>query len=225
MDGVLINSELLKAYSYAYAVKSLRHNISENTVVKAYMNALGGSTLEVSSSIIHECHLYDQVNINKVSALARKHKEAYRELLSNPDRLWNYRHPEAIKALKLCRKKNLKTALVTGSSRDSMDAITTALEISDCFDFILTADDVKKTKPDPESYITCSSYFGVDPGDLVVIEDSLTGIKSALSAGTFCIAVETEFTTSQLRKSKLLNECNVITNHTNLIEVVKKLCV
>lgn len=223
MDGVLINSELLKAKSYAIAAKSIKSDIPESSVIKAYRDALGGTTTEVSSSIVDQFRLNCEGQDNANRLLARRHRKEYENLLDDADQLRRNCFPEAIKTLDLCREKGIPTALVTGSSRDNMDAIVRALEINNRFKFILTANDVSNTKPDPESYLRCSSYFKVDCSNLVVIEDSVSGLTSALRAGCFCIAVETEFTTEQLRESTIIDKCDVVTSPTDLFSVLSSL--
>jgi sugar-phosphatase len=48
---------------------------------------------------------------------------------------------------------------------------------------LVTADDVRHGKPDPEGYSLAVQRLGVDPGRTIVLEDSLTGIAAARAAG------------------------------------------
>lgn len=54
---------------------------------------------------------------------------------------------------------------------------------------IVTADDVRRGKPDPEPFLTAASRLGVDPGRCVVFEDSDAGGAAARAAGATVVAV------------------------------------
>ncbi len=56
---------------------------------------------------------------------------------------------------------------------------------------LISADHVKKGKPDPEGYLAAAKILGVAPADCLVVEDSPNGLKAALTAGMRCLAVLT----------------------------------
>lgn len=57
-------------------------------------------------------------------------------------------------------------------------------DVLSVFDAILTRNDVKHAKPDPEIFIKCAHKLGVtDPSNVLVFEDAINGIKAANSAG------------------------------------------
>ena len=82
----------------------------------------------------------------------------------------------------------MPVALVSASPRILMDAALTTLP-KDFFQFMISADDVKRTKPFPDPYLEAAKRMGVEPRSCVVFEDSLTGIASAKSAGCAVVAV------------------------------------
>jgi len=86
------------------------------------------------------------------------------------------------------RAQGLPVALVSASPRNIMDAVFAGLS-HHLFDFSISADDVTRTKPDPEPYLVAASRAGVDIRESLVIEDSLTGITSAKAAGAYILAV------------------------------------
>jgi sugar-phosphatase len=57
------------------------------------------------------------------------------------------------------------------------------------FDAVVSGDDVKIGKPDPEPFVLGASRLGADPGSCIAIEDSPNGIASAKAAGCYTIAV------------------------------------
>jgi sugar-phosphatase len=53
----------------------------------------------------------------------------------------------------------------------------------------VTAEDVSRSKPDPEGFLRAAELLGVEPADCIVFEDSETGIAAALAAGMTVIGV------------------------------------
>ncbi len=66
------------------------------------------------------------------------------------------------------------------------------------FDAIITAADVQRGKPDPEGYLKAAAVLAVPIARCVVIEDSISGIRSAKAAGARCVAMTTTFARDSL---------------------------
>ena len=82
----------------------------------------------------------------------------------------------------------LKVGLVTGTRRSSLSHVLTRQEMS-MFDHITTADETRKSKPDPEPYIRCIEDLRVSPGESIAVENAPLGVESAKAAGMLCIAI------------------------------------
>ncbi|UCC57794.1 MAG: HAD family phosphatase [Candidatus Bathyarchaeum sp.] len=82
-----------------------------------------------------------------------------------------------------------KIALGTMSGREVVDNLLPEKRIEECFDVVVTADEISKPKPDPEVFLVSASKLGVEPKDCVVIEDSVFGVRAAKAAEMKCIAV------------------------------------
>ena len=65
------------------------------------------------------------------------------------------------------------------------------------FDFVITGDDVKKHKPDPEPYLKATEVSGQKKEHCLVLEDSFRGVQAAKAAGLTCFAVPDELTRVQ----------------------------
>jgi HAD superfamily hydrolase (TIGR01509 family) len=78
-------------------------------------------------------------------------------------------------------------ALVTGSQRPFTEAVLASTGFS--FPVVVTADDVTRTKPDPEPYLLASKRLGAAPANSVALEDSPNGVASATAAGCRVIAI------------------------------------
>ena len=80
-------------------------------------------------------------------------------------------------------------AAVSGAFRAEIEPVLRAAGIADAFSTLVTADDVTKGKPHPESYELLVTRLGIGAGEVVVFEDTEAGVAAALDAGCRCIAI------------------------------------
>jgi beta-phosphoglucomutase-like phosphatase (HAD superfamily) len=78
-------------------------------------------------------------------------------------------------------------ALVTMSIGALVDTFVEAA--GGVFAAVVTGDEVRNGKPDPEAYLTAAERLGVDPRQCVAIEDSPAGVRSASGSGAVTLAV------------------------------------
>ncbi|MEA5113805.1 MAG: HAD family phosphatase [Geobacteraceae bacterium] len=102
-------------------------------------------------------------------------------------------------------KGNVPLALCSGALRSDILPILDNMAIRDVFDVLVTAEDVKESKPDPQSYILAVKKLAeIFPGKditadrCIAIEDTPAGIASALKAGVSVLAVTNSFTADRL---------------------------
>jgi len=96
------------------------------------------------------------------------------------------------------KKLGLKIGLASSSPCSWVTGHLSRLGLIQYFDCIYARDDVRRTKPDPELYLTVIDEFGIRPDEAVVFEDSPNGILAAKRAGLLCVAVPNPLT-RQLR--------------------------
>jgi len=96
--------------------------------------------------------------------------------------------PGARELLAELNRAGIPTALVTMSWRRFADAVVSALP-EGSFNVVITGDSVTNGKPHPEPYLAAAAALGVRPEHCVAIEDSPTGVRSAVAAGCRTIAV------------------------------------
>ena len=89
------------------------------------------------------------------------------------------------------KKNNIKMAIGSAAIMFNIDFVLDGLEIRDYFDVIVSADDVSKSKPDPETYLKCASLLGVTPDECLVFEDVPKGVESAYNAGMKAMVLTT----------------------------------
>ena len=81
------------------------------------------------------------------------------------------------------KARGLRTAIVSGSPRLSIDHTLKVLGLDDTFDTEVGAEDYTHGKPDPEPFLTAAKRLHVEPQHCLVFEDADAGIASAAAAG------------------------------------------
>ena len=85
----------------------------------------------------------------------------------------------------------VKVGLASMNNRSVIINLLQNNGIADCFDTILTVEEVSHSKPDPEIFLKTAENLNTKPQRCVVFEDSIFGIKAAKYAGMGCIAITT----------------------------------
>ena len=87
--------------------------------------------------------------------------------------------------LQSLRKKGIKVVCATNCIRKTLNAALLALDVTDCFDFTLSNQDVSKPKPNPEIYTLAMSRAKCNPTETIIFEDSWVGLTAAIKSGAF----------------------------------------
>lgn len=94
----------------------------------------------------------------------------------------------ALELVEELRGARVAQAIVTTSPRSMVDVVLDWLP-PDTFAVVVSGDDVIRRKPDPEPYLAAVRALGAVPGRCVAIEDSPSGLASALATGVVTIGV------------------------------------
>ena len=105
--------------------------------------------------------------------------------------------PGLMELLEALEQAGIGKAIGTSSSRCSLEAILSRFALQPRFRFTLTAEDITCGKPDPEIYLLAAARFGIPPREMLVLEDSHTGCRSAAAAGAMVAAVPGAHSASQ----------------------------
>jgi HAD superfamily hydrolase (TIGR01509 family) len=125
----------------------------------------------------------------------------YESFTNNPPEL----QPGWFEILTEAKKAHLKIALVTASNRYLAETLLKASKLEHYFDFVVTSDDLPRTKPHPDPYLHAAKHFGFDVLECLVFEDSNTGVTSSLSAGMPTIALPERVLLDARRGMKIFN--------------------
>lgn len=97
--------------------------------------------------------------------------------------------PGLLELLTNLKRKNILLAIASCSRKSYVNKILKKVKLRNFFYYILTAENISKSKPDSEIYQKMALLIEVDPQDCLVFEDSLSGIKSAQRAGMKVVAL------------------------------------
>ncbi|WP_028047814.1 HAD family phosphatase [Cellulomonas sp. URHE0023] len=95
--------------------------------------------------------------------------------------------PGAHELLVALHAAGVPMALVTSSFAVLAEPFAAAVGL---FDVVVSGDEVSRPKPDPEPYLLAARRLGVDIATCVAVEDSRSGIASAVSSGARTVAIE-----------------------------------
>jgi len=96
-------------------------------------------------------------------------------------------------ALTNLKARGYKLGLASNSVRHSIELMMEKSALKPYLDVMLSNEDVKKSKPDPDMYLTATRMLGVDPANTLVVEDNPNGIKAAEDAGCHLLVVQTVY--------------------------------
>ena len=176
LDGTLVDSERENVESVVLAAR--RWQVELGAEMRKFI--VGHSWNEIHARIQREYGI--QVEMGVLIAAAVEEKRAlfathgYQAL---PGALALVRH--------LCGGVGL--AIASGSSRVEVQETIAGIGLTECFQYLLGAEDYSQGKPHPEPYQTAMRLLGVAPRACIVIEDAEPGILSGKAAGAHVIAV------------------------------------
>jgi beta-phosphoglucomutase-like phosphatase (HAD superfamily) len=231
LDGVLVQTEKLKSLAYSKAVQRIRGlREPDFRASDAYQEVIGASREITSTFVMNKLELENdlrplmtKINVSRpVDALTAIRYEIYYDMVGDPQVIRDNRWPHAIYVLKIAKENSCKTGLATLSKRKDVEHVIEALRIKDMLDVIVTAEDVSKGKPDSEIYLVVAKKLGLDPTECLVLEDSVNGIKSALSAGVNVVAIATPFTKTSILSSHIIESKWIVKEPKNVRKIVQR---
>lgn len=93
-------------------------------------------------------------------------------------------------ALSTLKSQGLKLAVASNSVRNSVETMMDKSNLKPYLDLLLSNEDVRAAKPDPEMYRKAIATLGVAPEETLVLEDNEKGIVSARGAGAHVMVVQ-----------------------------------
>jgi beta-phosphoglucomutase family hydrolase len=116
-------------------------------------------------------------------AKEKKYQEVFRKDLCLIKGLQEFLHD--------AHNAGIKIAIGTASIKGNVDFVVDGVQIRHYIDAIVSADDVHKSKPHPETFLKCAEILGIAPEDCLVFEDAPKGAECAFNAGMDCAIITT----------------------------------
>lgn len=186
MDGVLVDSEDAMAHVTAKALLDGWGISAEPEEFRPFRGM--GDRAYVGG--VAEAH--------SVPYEERMKEEAYRLFCENAPRLVRVM-PWSVPLLDELSRRGIMMSVASAADRIKVEANLACLgRTPEDFDSVVSAADVEHPKPAPDIFLCAARLCGVDPSQVIVCEDSLSGVRAAKSAGMTALAVTTSFSREDL---------------------------
>ncbi|MBU1205290.1 MAG: HAD family phosphatase [Nanoarchaeota archaeon] len=190
-DGVLVNSEWVKFNCLTILLK------------KRGLHLFTGDfkiMVGLKTSVFLSKKFKDKLSQNQIEEIS---KERQKDQLRHV-RLYAKPIPGVKQFICQLQRRKLELCLATGTQRKIVNNILGLIGLKNAFHVMVTGEEFKSSKPDPEVYILSLKKLGVPRRDVIVIEDSAAGVAAAKKAGLYCIAITTTQTKSELKEADLV---------------------
>lgn len=205
MDGVLVETEPFHTRAVKEILEEAGIDISEDEILE-YVGLAYPEKLKI---------IFSKKSTDRdIPELLKKIHQRYRDLIKGKVKLME----GALELIEKFSNNGFKIALVTASNDSQTSIVLSNTDMKKYFDIVVTSNDVKNKKPDPECYLLASKKLEIKPDQCLVIEDSVYGVTAAKKAGMKCIAL-----TSTTDRNKL-KDADLIVDSLNEIDlnVIKK---
>ena len=181
MDGVLIDSEMFYMKgTYDWIFKKRFNGKLEDTF------RLIGTNMEGTYNLLYEM-------LNKKYTISEIEEENRKYFLENPIDYKAILNPFVKEILIFLKEHKIKIAVCSSSPKKTIEKALKECEILEYFDFIVSSDEVEKSKPNPDVYLKACEVLKVSKEDAFVIEDSTMGIEAGKNANIKVIAIKDKF--------------------------------
>lgn len=110
-------------------------------------------------------------------------------------------------ALSKLRDEGYKIAVCSNSVRATIELMMEKAHLMPYIDIIISNEDVKKAKPDPEMYLTAIDNLGLKPYECIVVEDNPNGIRAGRASGAYVLEVATVYDVNYENITRMIGEC------------------
>jgi beta-phosphoglucomutase len=231
LDGTLVQTEKLKALSYAITVQRLLElSEPDSRAIEAYRETVGAARDIASRHVMKKLGLENKLRslmtqygaVEPWEVLTTMRTDIYSDMVAEPKVIRENQWPHTVELLRIAKETACLTALVTMSKYNDVLHVLHSLGIEQSLDLVLTAENVKRGKPDPEIYLLASQKLGVPPEDCLAVEDSVHGVRAAVAAGMNAVAIATPFTAAALHSSQVIDDTWIVHEPEKLAEIVRR---
>lgn len=194
-DGVITDSEVLH-------LRTFNHVLAQHDVQIAsknyYKNYLGLTDVDCFRELVKEGRL--NLDEDGIKSLVKEKNIVFEKLAKTDGKII-----EGVRyLLEMLSKNNIPMAICSGALLPEIELILEEGRLRSFFEVIVSAEQVKKNKPDPEGFLLCLERLNstdrapIQANECVVIEDSQWGLKAAKNAGMHMLAVTNSYDAEEL---------------------------
>ena len=176
LDGLILNTEEI----FHLTGTELMRRRGKEATPRLFNAMMGRRSHEAFQVMIEIMELSDSID-----ELAQESGDIFDGLLDRHLALM----PGLLELLDLLDEKKIPRAVATSSGRSYLTGMLNRFQLMPRFDFLLSAEDVVLGKPNPEIYQTAARRLGVEPSQMLVMEDSENGARAAVASGAYAVAV------------------------------------
>jgi beta-phosphoglucomutase len=185
MDGVLIDSGAHHRDAWDLLLRELGHEPNP----ESWRVTIGRPAEEAVSLLLGR-----RLDAHEARTLARRKRAHYARLAERG--MLPIRGVAAF--VEQLARAGVPRAVATSASRGDLDALLSQVGLRAHFDVIVTAEDVRWGKPNPEVFLLAAAGLDVPPAVCLVFEDSLVGVHAARNAGMRVIGITTAHDSREL---------------------------
>jgi beta-phosphoglucomutase len=201
-DGVIADTEPLHLAAFNNVLDKYGVEIPKETYYQEYLGFNDHDCFE----ILKKAHPLKLGKISVKTLMTQKAK-TYLDIIKEEPSVISH-VPEFLRML---ADSNIVLAICSGGLRNEIETVLLQARLNNFFEIIVSADEVKKGKPDPQGFnlvlqMLNSSHPGktINAADCVVIEDSHWGLEAAAAAGMHAVAVTNSYAADELAKAELV---------------------
>lgn len=184
-DGVLVDSMSYHVRAWQMVFKDFNVDIHPEEVLLTE----GARSIELARQVLSEHNI--SITEDKLADFVTKKQNTYRQITRARF------SEEAGRLIFKIKNSGMKAGVVSGGARFDIEKLL-PYEVRRQIDVIISGEDVRRGKPDPEGYVKAAQKLGVLPAECLVIENAPFGIQAAQRAGMKVAAVATTLPRYQL---------------------------
>jgi beta-phosphoglucomutase family hydrolase len=191
-DGVIIDSGKLHAQSWRLLATELGKTLAPDSFIRGFGMK--------SERIIEEIHGWAKKPA-EIARLTNRKEALYRKLVAQGKIA---PLPGVVEWLHRLHEAGVPCAVASSTHRLNIDAVLERIGLQKAFRAIISAEDVKHGKPNPEVFVKAAERLGAAAGRSVVFEDAYVGIEAAHAARMKVVAVATTHSGEQLSAADIV---------------------
>lgn len=161
----------------------LNNDLGANLTYDEVVLQMYGKNAELLERVFGKNHFsqeeMDQYSLEK----EKRYQQEYKEHLKLIEGLAEF--------FEKAQAAGIKMAIGSAAIPFNIDFVLDNLNIREYFSAIVSANDVKTSKPDPETFLQGAKLLNVDPAKCLVFEDAPKGVEAAQNAGMDCLVITT----------------------------------